>query len=206
MKRIIICLLVLGCILCVPFAASAQAADAPSEATEKTQIALWVEEISQVVGQYAGEILATVTLAVSLLNTYRYQKGLLPTLYHGLQGVKTAYGKGEEATQEALKATQNELRGFLEEMAPLMATFQEAISAMQQLNADVDRLEGDLAGQNEEIRHMETWIHGMGDILYQVFTAANLPQYAKDAIGDRYNHLPHKEDVDHAESVASKTP
>jgi hypothetical protein len=190
-KYILSLVLVLGLVLLMPLAAHAEevktpeVTDAISEAPEASSDTIG-ENLLALLEAYAGELLATITLAVSLFNTYRYQKGLVPMLYRGLKNVAGAAANATDSAKASADKTQAELEAFVADMRPLMARMLALCEGAEAIAKEAETLKARIEEGELDREDTKRWMRGVADMLYRVFTSANLPQYAKDAIGAEY--------------------
>ena len=139
--------------------------------------------------RYSGEIFSALTLLGSLAVAITYKRGLLPILYGALGSISdTAKRAGERAEGLAEAAEENILS--LQGMTAPVVTGIEALGTSCQEMADKLRaLEATLEGEAEDRALIKTAVAGVADMLWGVFTSANLPEYAKEQIGIRYNAI-----------------
>lgn len=206
MKGFLLTLTALLCLLCIPLSASAEALPtaldgmdasggaAPSDAATHGETDAWTQEtiggrITAFFETYAGEILSGLTLLGSILLMCGYKRGFLPTLCSGLDCLtRSAEAVGTEARESAAE-TQEEIRRFTAEAEPFLSRAVAMLDALETLRTRAEALESRLAEvTDEKARETILW-RGVADLLYGVFSAANLPDYAKEQLGARYAAL-----------------
>ena len=135
--------------------------------------------------EYAGEILCTLTFIASLLLAVAYKKGLFPLIEKSLSAIGNALGNLKETLSEsgekstALSASVNER----------LTAANNAITALGEHVAKLsESLEASLLSEreaNEEKRQLKVVVEEQISMLYDVFMCSALPQYQKDAVGER---------------------
>ena len=137
------------------------------------------------VSEYATEILCAMTFAGSLILAFAYKKGLLPIVRGSLLSIGNAVSKvkdsvGEnaekgvklgESIEKGLENTKNVLDGLVEKISELDTALEERLSN-----------ESERAHESEVLRLV---LLSQIDMLRDIFMSAALPQYQKDAVGER---------------------
>ena len=193
LKYLMVLMMVFGLVSLMPLATQAEEAEPDATVTEADQETADQENIGEtllaLIESYAGELLATITLAVSLFNTYRYQKGLVPMLYRGLKNVAGAAANATDQAQATASHTEAELAAFMADMRPLMARMVTLCEGAEAISKEAEALRARIEEGEIDRETTKRWMRGVADMLYRVFTSANLPQYAKDAIGAEYQAI-----------------
>ncbi len=137
------------------------------------------------ISSYASEILCTLTFIGSLVLAIAYKKGLLPLLERSLVTIGNAVGKIKESAKEgldkgeALGVSIEKKLGLTENMLSDIATRVEIMrhaldeSLENKVQADLDK------------KQMLIVMRAQIDMLYDVFMCSAIPQYQKDAIGEK---------------------
>ena len=148
-----------------------------NEAVEENLFATVYSEVSK----YAGEILCAMTFAGSLILAVSYKKGLLPLVKGSLISIGNAIGKIKDTTDVGI-----------EKSAELNASFDGAKEVLTELADKVDTLDSMLKQRleeedavNKEKEALKLILRSQIDMLYDIFMTAALPQYQKDAVGER---------------------
>lgn len=182
-KLLIAVILILISTLCLSISASAQEVES-TEQTNGTEENVF-EKIYTDVSEYATEILCAMTFAGSLILAFTYKKGLLPIVKGSLISIGNAVSKmkdsvGEsaehgaklgESIEKGLENTKNVLDGLVEKISVLDTALEERL-----LN------ESERAREQEVLRLV---LLSQIDMLRDIFMSAALPQYQKDAVGER---------------------
>lgn len=138
---------------------------------------------------YAGELFSLLTLAGSLILMCGYKRGLLPTLYGGLNKIADyTRGVGEAASRLA-EDTEGQMNDFCLRAAPILERIAAVADGADALRAQAERMKEEMDAAESERARTAALMRGVADLLYGVFSAANLPAYAKEQLGQRYAAL-----------------
>ena len=179
--------LALAVIFSVSLAFSVSAEEAPegesvsAEEQEQSPLSKIYDEISA----YTSEILAALTLVGSVTLAFAYKKGLLPLMEKSLITIGNAVTGIMENTEKNTVA--NTAMGESIEKQLLHAS--EAVTALSKRIGELDNdlrhsLEGE-ESQRLEAKELRLVIGAQIDMLYDIFMSSALPQYQKDAVGER---------------------
>ena len=130
---------------------------------------------------YAGEILCALTLCGSLTLAVAYKKGLRPLVEGSLVSIGNAVAKIKDNTKESYEESARlgeSISGYHE----LINTLCERIEAL-----DLAVKEG-LARDSDislERKRLSLVMGAQTDMLYDIFMTSALPQYQKDAVGEK---------------------
>lgn len=181
LKYLITSILVIVLALGLSVTASAETLTEAEEITEATVFDKLYNEVSE----YAGEILCALAFIGSVVLAFAYKKGLMPIVKSSLVTIGNAMSKMKDSVNR------NAERG--EEMNREIASgLDGAVKVIQTLGERIDALEKSLterlADKDETAREREALSITMTsqiDMLYEIFMSASLPQYQKDAIGEK---------------------
>ena len=183
---IVLVLLALFSATCVCTAAASEiTTDTVKEEQEENFFTRVYEEVSE----YTSEILSALALAGSITVAFAYKKGLLPLVERTLSAIGGAVTKIKESTKEseiastALGETVDARLGEATEMIEKISDKLNAIEAA--LNKATERE----VGSASERRQLKTVIEAQIDMLYDVFMSSALPQYQKDAVGEKISKM-----------------
>ena len=139
------------------------------------------EEISS----YASEILCGLTLAASLILAFAYKKVLLPLVKGALLSIGntvTKIGESAKRSEEKSALLEESVGANIESAKDMISSMAEKLS---ELDASVkEKLECDEKAKRE-YEKLSLIIDGQIDMLYDIFMSSALPQYQKDAVGER---------------------
>ncbi len=147
------------------------------------------ETINYIWDTYAGEIFSVLTLITSLVLAYFYKRGLVPIVWNGLDRINRAGAEATEAAKALAASTDERLSAFFTRAEPILSEIGTAAATATELAAYVKILETRVEENESERAKMEALMAGVADMLYGVFTSANLPAYAKEQIGARYHAI-----------------
>ena len=127
----------------------------------------------------AAEIFSVLTLISSLILAYAYKKGLFPLIKGALTSLNGSVNKIKESAESELQ--KNEAIGG--EVKEKLADFEKLITAAGDRLALIESKLDE--NENRQDKELKTIISAQIDMLYDVFMSSSLPQYQKDAIGQR---------------------
>lgn len=137
------------------------------------------------VKKYAAEILSALTLVGSMILAFTYKRGLLPALGSALGSIGTSVKSVAEVAEKSATSSESSLCGIsaaIEELGDTLGNMQERIAS---LDEELKRTKAD--GCNAKT--MNTVMRAQVDMLYDIFMTSALPQYAKDAVGERISAM-----------------
>ena len=163
------------------FALAIPASAIDPEAADENFFALAYEEISS----HSSEILSALTCIFSLILTFTYKKGLLPTLGASLGGIGSS-------VDEIRMHTENGIRTALssaERIEGQLIGISELCEALSKSVYEIDERMRELEGDKRQSEEMKIILRSQIDMLYDVFMESALPQYSKDAVGERIGKM-----------------
>ncbi len=134
---------------------------------------------------HATEILCTFTLIGSLVLAYAYKKGLVPLLRKTLLSIGTSVNKIKEKTESSELVTSRfgeEITKMLTNTDALVKKLGERLDEMSTTLNEVKEKEQQKEKNSESLAVI---VGAQIDMLYDIFMSSALPQYQKDAIGER---------------------
>ena len=137
------------------------------------------------VKEYATEIFCALTFTGSLLLAYAYKKGLLPLVESTLVSIGNAVSKIKERTEageESSLAIASSISNELNKAQDLIKNLTKRVDVMSEAITEVK--DGELL-KNRENQSLCIIIGAQIDMLYDIFMSSALPQYQKDAVGER---------------------
>ena len=134
---------------------------------------------------YSGEIFSALTLIGSLTLAVAYKKKLLPLVESSLLSIGNAITKIKECSKESAECS-TALSNRVE------AGLLHADEVIDALVKRVDTLCGTIEAsikeedtERRERRQLRLVMDAQVDMLYELFMSSSLPQYQKDAVGER---------------------
>ena len=177
--------LVLAAVLSTGFTVCASAEEGIEESAESQVEANLFSKIYEEVTSYASEILCGLTLAGSLTLAFAYKKGLLPLVEKSLLAIGNAVSGIKESTKESAEAG-SKLKDNIEKR---LSAASETLEALANRISSLDKaLCASLENESEarlEAKELRLVVDAQIDMLYDVFMSSALPQYQKDAVGER---------------------
>ena len=138
-------------------------------------------ELYTYVCEHADNLFSVLAFSGSLLLAFFYKKGLMPALSSALTSLRTSVksiGDTAERTLAGSESSYAELKGKMELVGQGIDTLCIAI-------ADLDERLAASEAQIDQGKAMRTIISAQVDMLYSIFMSSSLPQYSKDAVGER---------------------
>ena len=177
--------LVLTTALFTGFAVYASADEGAEEITKEQSEDNLFSKVYDEVASYASEILCGLTLVGSLTLAVAYKKGLLPLVEKSLLAIGNAVSGIKEGTKESAEAG-SRLKDNIEKRLTVAS---ETLEALADKIGSLDKalsasLEGD-AKSRLEAKELRLVVDTQIDMLYDIFMSSALPQYQKDAVGER---------------------
>lgn len=139
--------------------------------------------------EHIGEIFSCLTLLGSMLLLCGYKRGFLPLLCRGLERISQDAEKLGNRAGDAAKETQEQMKTLTDATAPLLARLTEICQGAETLRERTEVLDRRLGEISDDRERLNELMRGVADLLYGVFSAANLPAYAKEQLGQRYAAL-----------------
>ena len=137
------------------------------------------------VSSYATEIFCAMTFVGSLMLAYAYKKGLLPLVEQTLISIGSAVTKIKERTESGEIAAENlgiKLDEKLNDTEKLILSLAERVGEMNEALEEVKKSE---QAKEENRKDLSVIVSAQVDMLYDIFMSSALPQYQKDAVGER---------------------
>lgn len=153
--------------------------------TENGDETSFFDKVYGEVTAYASEILCALTFTGSLMLAFAYKKGLLPLVEKSLITIGNAVTKIKENTKESTELSSqlginigqrlSDTQDLIKQLTERIGTLEEALNCSLE-NENESRLEG---------KQLRLVVDAQIDMLYDIFMSSALPQYQKDAVGER---------------------
>lgn len=160
-------------------------ANAEADTYDPDNTVSFFEKAFREIKKYATEIFCALTFIGSMILTYAYKKGLLPLIESALLSIGNSVSKIKEKTDANEESTINlgkNMTERLERSEEIISTLTERIEEMTSTIEEVK--DGELL-KNRENQNLTVIISAQIDMLYDIFMSSALPQYQKDAVGER---------------------
>ena len=181
-KYLLVTVLLIAFSCCFAITASAEeAAEASATITEENVFS----SVYNQVASHASEILCAMTFAGSLILAFAYKKGLMPLVKGSLLSIANAISKIKDDTTENAERNAKigeSLEMELDNTKNTLNTLTDKISELDLMLMEKLECEDDAKREKEEFKLI---LSSQIDMLYDIFMASALPQYQKDAVGER---------------------
>lgn len=172
-------------VLLTAFSFSAYASEETvPEAVENTEENLFSRAFDEII-EYAPEILSTLTLTGSLILAVSYKKGLLPLVEKSLVAIGNAVTKIKDKTGESVELSEKLGLDIDQKLAEATGVLTSLAKRIAELEGSINNSLADKVEQRLEAKELRLVVDAQIDMLYDVFMASALPQYQKDAVGER---------------------
>ena len=181
LKYLITAVLVIVMALGISVTASAETAEPDLNEADTTVF----DKIYAEVGEYASEMLCAMAFIGSVILAFAYKKGLLPLVKASLVSIGNAVGKMKDSVSRSTEMGEEfnkNLVGGLENATTVLDSLAQKVDALEYTLTEKLSHEGDHTREKEALGLILT---AQIDMLYDVFMCSALPQYQKDAIGER---------------------
>lgn len=139
----------------------------------------------ETVSSYSSEFLSALAFIGSLILAFCYKKGLMPLVENTLSAIAKAVGgirEKAEATESKSRELCDTLTKRLEAAEGVIEQLGEAITNTSKALDAYESAEGERAS-------MKIVLSAQIDMLYDIFMTSSLPQYQKDAVGERISKM-----------------
>ena len=169
-------------------------ADAPTERNEPTVNESNVEEelsenvfseIFEQIKSYATEIFCAMTFIGSLILAYAYKKGLLPLIEKTLLSIGSSVSKIKERTESGAVATEELGASITAKLENSEALVNNMIDKIGEMNAELSQIKTSELERTDNCKELSIIVSTQIDMLYDIFMSSALPQYQKDAVGEK---------------------
>ena len=169
-------------------------ADATTEQNEPTLNESNVEEelsgnvfsaIFEQIKSYATEIFCAMTFIGSLILAYAYKKGLLPLIEKTLLSIGSSVSKIKERTESGAVATEELGASITAKLENSEALVNNMIDKIGEMNAELSQIKTSELERTDNCKELSIIVSTQIDMLYDIFMSSALPQYQKDAVGEK---------------------
>ena len=134
---------------------------------------------------YAAEIFSLLSLIGTIVISYFYKKGLLPSVKSALSALGGIVGNIKESSDKQCA----EQISSAQRIDERLCTFEKTLNGYSKT---LENMEARLIAEREVYLQLEktnTIMSAQIDMLYDIFMTSSLPQYQKEATGERINKL-----------------
>lgn len=183
MKHLIAAVLILVFTLGLSVSASAEEAE-PTDAVGTVEDNVFGKIYTEIT-EYASEILCAMTFIGSLVLAFAYRKGLLPIVKGSLLTIGNAVGKMKESVSENAQKGEELGKSIENGLEAAKSVLDGLVSRIEELDAALTER---LAKESDEVKEKEALrlvLLSQIDMLSDIFMSSSIPQYRKDAVGER---------------------
>lgn len=183
MKHLIAAVLILVFTLGLSVSASAEEAE-PTDAVDTVEDNVFGKIYTEIT-EYASEILCAMTFIGSLVLAFAYRKGLLPIVKGSLLTIGNAVGKMKESVSENAQKGEELGKSIENGLEAAKSVLDGLVNRIEELDAALTER---LAKESDEVKEKEALrlvLLSQIDMLSDIFMSSSIPQYRKDAVGER---------------------
>lgn len=134
---------------------------------------------------YATEIFCGMTFIGSLILAYAYKKGLIPLIEKTLVSISGAVAKIKERTESGAIATEELGASLSEKLEKSEMIVNSMIDKIGEMNKELAEIKTSELERTDSCKELSIIVGTQIDMLYDIFMTSALPQYQKDAVGER---------------------
>ena len=138
-------------------------------------------ELYAYVCENADNIFSALAFMASVVLAFIYKKGLMPALTSSLGNIRTSVKTISETAEKALVESEGAYAGVKHSIDLVGEGLDTLCISMGELEKRLKATEE----QANEAKAMKTIMSAQIDMLYIIFMSSSLPQYSKDAVGER---------------------
>ncbi len=134
---------------------------------------------------YASEILSLMSFIGTLIISYFYRRGLLPSVKGVLGNMNTSVMKLKETSDKEIESRKEENT----KIEKRLDVFDSALKNQSEL---ISSLESRLIAEEDIYKQRERSnliLSSQIEMLYEIFMSSSLPQYQKEAMGEKINKM-----------------
>ena len=109
----------------------------------------------------------------------------MPLIKSGIAGIGKSAGELAEKSGEAIEKTEQTLSFLSERFAFCESSVESALASIEELGAKLESIEKNTDGSEKTKAVLLSQI----DLLYDIFMQSSLPQYSKDAVGEKVTKM-----------------
>ena len=134
---------------------------------------------------YAAEIFSLLSLIGTIVVSYFYKKGLLPSVKNALSSLGGLVGNIKESSDKQCEEQILSAKRIDEQLSKFEGTLEGYAKTLEDM-------ESRLIAEREVYLQLEktnTLLSSQIDMLYDIFMTSSLPHYQKEATGERINKM-----------------
>ena len=138
-------------------------------------------DIYSIVSDNSDKIFSILAFTASVVVAFAYRKGLIPILKSALSTITSRTEKLGEFSAESQMKTEESLKFLSEKFVSCQNGVEGIARSLDELIERLDTIEG----EKKESEKLKTIMLSQVDMLYDIFMQSSLPQYSKDAVGEK---------------------
>lgn len=142
-------------------------------------------EIYGLVLKNSDKLFSLLAFLSSLLIVFAYKKGLIPIINTGLSAIKKSSDSFESKASESLVKTEESLKFLTDKFASCINSIEGISKYVDELSEKLELMEA----ENGDRETLTTVMLSQVDMLYEIFMNSALPQYSKDALGEKFAQM-----------------
>ena len=154
---------------------------APVEMPDNAEEQNTFSEIYELILNNSDKLFSLLAFISSLVMVFAYKKGLIPIINTGLSAIRKSTDTFEKSAGESLIKAEESLNFLTSKFASCINTLEDISDCVDKLSERLDAIEED----KDSAKTFKTVMLSQIDMLYEIFMKSGLPQYSKDALGEK---------------------
>ena len=138
-------------------------------------------EAFDMIANNSDKIFAILAFLSSAIVAFAYKKGLIPIINKGLTAIKKSTDSFENAAKDTLIKTEKSLEFLTDNFVSCENTIDSVSRDLTCLSERLDAIQE----EKSEKEKFKTVMLSQIDMLYDIFMQSGIPQYSKDALGEK---------------------
>ena len=139
------------------------------------------EAVFELIKANSDTIFSALTLIGSLVLAFTYKKGLLPALGASIGTIGDSVKRISDATEISIVKSENAIVDIDERIKDIGGLFERLEGRISDLNTRLEAVDE----ERERGEMTRVLLRSQIDMLYDIFMTSSLPQYSKDAVGEK---------------------
>ena len=139
------------------------------------------EAVFETVKENSDTIFSALTLLGSVILAFTYKKGLLPSLGASLGKIGDSVKKIGDATEISIIKSEGAIVDIDDKIRGIGELFDRVEEQLGELNNKMEAVDK----EKEQSEITRILMRSQVDMLYDIFMTSSLPQYSKDAVGEK---------------------
>ena len=139
------------------------------------------EAVFELIKANSDTIFSALTLIGSLVLAFTYKRGLLPALGASIGTIGDSVKRISDATEISIVNSENAIVDIDERIKDIGGLFERLEDRISELNTRLEAVDE----ERERGEMTRVLLRSQIDMLYDIFMTSSLPQYSKDAVGEK---------------------